>query len=259
MAFPSARPVSSSAPQSYRAKKKNPVSPEEEKTPPRGPMGQNNGRMTGPPMQKGPGAGSMFANGRTGQPQGAMPRSPNMGAGGPGPMRVHGQMQGHAPMTPNQPMARMGPARPMGQMQGGHPRGVSTDVRLMADGGAGDMMEDTPPIGGMPDDEGGDQAAPATAQGSPDPMGGGSDMGPMPAIKPEAVNYHDDPHACQLCQYFSQGNCSVLQMQVSPAGGCTAFEAGAGGGEPDGDEGTGSTGAGFTQNPAGTSGSPSLG
>lgn len=87
-------------------------------------------------------------------------------------------------------------------------------------------------------------------------------------IKPEAVAYHDEPHSCQGCTYFGQdANCAVLQMQVSPEGGCNAFEAGAGSGEPDPDDmndpsggfgAAGGTGAGFTQNPAGTSGAPAL-
>lgn len=270
MAFaPASRSASSSAPPSYRAKKKDPVEPAEEKRPSAGPKPQNSGRMTGPPMQKGPGQGSMFANGKMGQGQGAPPRSPSMGAPGPGPRRVQGNMQGATPPTPNFPQARMGPSRPTGQMQGRHPQGVPTDT-MMADGDPGDSpFADTPPIGGMPDDQGADQAAPATAAGPPpppDPGAGGGAGGPMPVIKPEAVAYHDDPHSCQGCQYFGQdSNCAVLQMQVSPEGGCNAFEAG--GGEPDADDmndpsggfgAAGGTGAGFTQNPAGTSGSPSL-
>lgn len=257
-AMPMSRQVSSSAPPSYRAKK---VKPMETDKRPDNPRAQNADRMTGSPMQKGAGAGSMFANGRMGQPQGMMPKSPEMGARGPGMMRpAHGQPQGAPPRSPNMPQARMGPARPMGQAQGGHPRGVPTATHMMADGDSG-MFGDTPPIGGMPDDEGMDQAAmPGDGSASPEPMpaGGGSQL---PMIKPEAVAYHDDPHACQLCQYMGpDGNCAVLQMQVSPDGGCTAFEAGSGSGmgDNDGDEGM-PTGAGFTQNDAGTSGAPPLG
>jgi hypothetical protein len=52
------------------------------------------------------------------------------------------------------------------------------------------------------------------------------DMGGGAAVKPEAVNYHPDEHECQMCQYMDDGgNCSVLKMQVSPVGGCNAFEA----------------------------------
>lgn len=70
--------------------------------------------------------------------------------------------------------------------------------------------------------------------GAPDPSAG---AGPMPMIKPESVNYHDDPHSCQTCQYMGQDSqCAVLQMQVSPQGGCNAFEAGGGGGAPEPDQ-----------------------
>lgn len=262
---PAARPVSSSAPTSFRAKKKVGVETPHEKRPPAGPMPQNSGRMTGPPMQNGPGQGSMFANGRMGQGQGAPPRSPSMGAPGPGPRRVQGNMQGTPPRTPNYPQGQIGPARPGGQMQGAHPRGVPTATHMMADGGPGDSpFADTPPIGGMPEDEGAAQGGAPTGDSSAPPQGAMGDS-PMPVIKPESVAYHDDPQNCQGCMYFSQGNCAVLQMQVSPEGGCNAFEAG--GGEPDADDmndpsggfgAAGGTGAGFTQNPAGTSGAPSL-
>lgn len=252
------RQVSSSAPPSFRARKNtNPL--EEDRR--RDPMPQNAGRMTGPPMQKGPGAGSMFADGKRGQQQGAMPRSPNMGAPGPGPTRVMGQMQGKQPMTPNYPQGRMGPAMPKGQMQGAHPRGVPTATKMMADGDPSDpdsQFVDTPPMGGMPDDDSSNQGPmPGDGSAAQAAPGGGADGsgGPMPMIRPEAVNYHDEPHACQLCMYMGQNsNCSVLQMQVSPDGGCTAFEAGqGGGGEPDQDDMNGGS-----QNDAGTSGAPSL-
>lgn len=257
---PAARSVSSSAPPSFRAKKKVGVEEPQEKRPPAGPPPQNSGRMTGPPMQKGPGQGSMFANGRQGQ-----------GAPGPGPRRPQGHMQGAPPASPNYPQARMGPPRPGGQMQGGHPRGVPTATNMMADGAPGaSPFADTPPIGGMPEDEGDAQGGAPTGDSSGPPQGAGPSPagGPMPVIKPEAVAYHDEPQSCQGCMYFGQdSNCAVLQMQVSPEGGCNAFEAGAGGGEPDADDmndpsggfgAAGGTGAGFTQNPAGTSGSPSL-
>ena len=61
--------VSSSAPPMFRAKKKKPGESN--------PAPQNNGRMTGPPMQQGAGQGSMFANGRMGQGQGSAPPSPD--------------------------------------------------------------------------------------------------------------------------------------------------------------------------------------
>lgn len=258
---PAARSVSSSAPPSFRAKKKVGVESPHEKRPPAGPTPQNSGRMTGPPMQKGPGAGSMFANGKPGQGPGTPPRSPDMGAPGPGSRRVHGQPGGAPPSTPNYPQARMGRARPGPHMADGAPGAPG-----VPDEQDDNQFADTPPIGGMPEDMGAAQAgAPAgdsAAPPAPSPAGG-----PIPVIKPEAVAYHDDPHSCQGCMYFGQdSNCAVLQMQVSTEGGCNAFEA-AGGGEPDADDmndpsggfgAAGGTGAGFAQNPAGTSGAPSL-
>jgi hypothetical protein len=239
-----ARPgmVSSSAPPTYRAKKKKPGEVD--------PVPQNNGRLTGPPMQTGAGAGSMFADGRAGQRQGNPPRTPNMPMGGPGPMRVQGQPQSSVPMgTPSYPKAGPGPMRASGQMQGAHPRGVPTATHMMADGGFGDPD----PIGGTPSDQ---DMAPD--QGDTQPQGGGAGMpGGMVVIKPEAVAYHDDAQNCQGCQHFgSDGQCEVLQMSVSPDGGCTAFEAGAGG-QPDQGMTPGMGGA-TDQNDDGTSGAPSL-
>ncbi len=82
---------------------------------------------------------------------------------------------------------------------------------------------------------------------SPSPIGGKAPMPPMPdepdaddmgggaKVKPEAVMYHEDERECQMCQYMDEsGNCQILGMQVSPVGGCNAFEAKAGGeGSPD--------------------------
>lgn len=249
-------PISSSAPPSFRVKKKKPGESN--------PEPQNNGRMTGPPMQQGAGQGSMFANGRMGNPQGNMPRSPHMPMAGPGPSMVHGQPQYMAPPTPNYP--QQGTRMPQGQNQGMHPRGVPTSQPLangrsmMADGRKpmmADGMGDPGPIGGMPDDQ-------DTAPDMDDAPGGapeGSAAGEMPIIKPEAVNFHDEMQTCgpmaggSGCQYFNAGQCSVLQMQVQPQSACTAFEPMVSGS----DQGPVDTGAGFAQNDNGTSGSPSLG
>lgn len=239
-------PISSSAPPPFRPKKKMPGDPE--------PL--NKGRLTGPPMQHGAGQGSMFANGGRapqakspmgnsmqgpggvrGQSQGGNPMTPNYPQ--PASRMVSGQPQGRAPMTPNYPMANGGKA-PMGhmpmrkpfggmapggkQMPGGMPQQMPG--QMMADGGFG-----MPPAigGGEPDQDDMAGAAPPDDQG-----GGQAPAGPLPVIKPEAVAYHDDPHACSGCSYFSQdGNCAVLQMQVNPAGGCNAFEAGGDQGAPD--------------------------
>jgi hypothetical protein len=132
---------------------------------------------------------------------------------------------------------------------------------MMADG-ADDPM-------GMPsqmtDNDADDQQTPppdpAMAAG---PQGGGG--GDMPAVSPEALNYHDDPRSCAPagqdgspgCQYFQGGNCQILQMQVSGPGSCNAFVALSGGEDQSGGLGDMSTGADQTQNPDGTSGGPSL-
>ena len=191
---------------------------------------QNSGRMTGPPMQMGPGKNSMFADGRRGQPQGARPMSPNMGAPGPGPMHARGQMQGNPPMTPNYPQSSVGPSRVSGQMQGVHPKGTPTAVMLadgrrpkkpdmmMADGFAAPEM-----MGAEPD---ADDQAPMD-QAPPDAGGGSAGAGPLPMIRPEAVNYIDMPQPCKECAYADQQlNCSVLQMTVSDTGHCNAWEEG---------------------------------
>lgn len=192
-------------------------------------------------MQQGAGQGSMFADGRKGQQQGTPPRTPNQPAGGPGPHRVAGQVQSSLPPTPSYPMAGPGPASASGQSQGTHPRGVPTATHALADGDPGVMGPDPDPIGGMPDDGSGGATpggAPPAAAAAAGP--GGPGAGPMPVIKPEAVGYHDDPQNCQGCQYFGQDStCAVLQMQVSPQGGCAAFEAGAGGPPADPSQGMG--------------------
>lgn len=245
--------VSSSAPPSFRAKKKRPGMVDSmghaDTAGEVNPMPQNSGRMTGPPIQMGAGKGSMFADGRTGQPQGMVPRTPNYPQGGPGPMRVQGQPQSSLPPgTPNYPKMGPGPSRVSGQVQGMHPRGVPTATKMMADGGMGDPE----PIGGMPDDQ--NAGAPDMDDSQTPPMGGG---GEMPVISPTAVAYHDDAQNCQGCQFFgSGGQCQVLQMAVAPEGGCTAFQAGTGG-QPD--QGmTPSMGGATDQNDEGTSGAPSL-
>lgn len=92
----------------------------------------------------------------------------------------------------------------------------------MADGGFGAPE----PLGGMakamPR-----AAAPPPAMDDPgmtDPdMDGDTDS---PVIRPEALNYHDELHQCSGCQHFSDGQCNVLKMEVSPEGGCNAYEAG---------------------------------
>lgn len=96
---------------------------------------------------------------------------------------------------------------------------------MMADGGFGSPE----PIGGpMPGLPPGPPAPPPDQE--PDT---GMDS---PTIKPEAVNYHDDPHSCSACQYMSEDSqCAILKMAVSPDGGCTAFEAKGGADEEQGE------------------------
>lgn len=252
----SSRPgmVSSSAPPTFRAKKKKPGAVDENGNADTAgevnPKPNNMGRMTGPPMQMGAGAKSMFADGGMGrgQGQGMQPRTPNYPQGGPGPMRVQGQPQSSVPMgTPSYPKSGPGPMRASGQMQGQHPRGVPTATHMMADGGMGDPGA----IGGAPDDQ---DMSPDMDDSQTPPAGGG---GEMPVIRPEAVAYHDDPQSCGSCQHFGDGGqCQVLQMAVSEAGGCNAFEAKAGG-DMHADQGM-TPGMGGSQNDEGTSGYPSL-
>ncbi len=86
---------------------------------------------------------------------------------------------------------------------------------MFADGGFG-----APDPIGEPD---------ASAMPPPPPAAAGG-MDPdmdSPTIRPEAVAYHDDAQSCQTCSHFSGGQCAVLKMQVSPEGGCNAFEGGA--------------------------------
>ncbi len=90
---------------------------------------------------------------------------------------------------------------------------------MMADGGG---FGAPPPIGD--DSAPPDMSAPPPPE--PDPAAAGGST-----IRPESVNYHDEAQSCSACQYMDDGSqCAVLNMQVSPDGGCTAFEAkGAGG------------------------------
>ena len=73
----------------------------------------------------------------------------------------------------------------------------------------------------------------------PSPIGGKPPTGPPPpeaepdaddtggGVKPEALMYHAEEHECQMCSHMDEsGNCDILKMQVSPVGGCNAFEAG---------------------------------
>lgn len=106
------------------------------------------------------------------------------------------------------------------------PFGGKMPGKMMADGGG---LGAPAPIGsgGPPMPPAG--AAGAAGPGAAPPMGGAEpdmdDTG-APAIQPEAVHYHDDAQSCQMCQFMDEGGqCSVLQMQVSPDGGCAAYEA----------------------------------
>jgi hypothetical protein len=198
----------------------------------------------------------------SGQPQYMAPATPNYPRMGPGPSSVRGQAQGAMPPTPNYP--HMADGR-KGQKQGMPP---TPNYPHMADGRKG-QKQGMPPAGNPRDEMFSNGRMPHMANGrkpmpprmmadgdldAPDPMGGEPDAddmqmsqggqadqgagpdapgaGQMPMINPAAVNYHDDPHACSSCQYFSQdGNCQVLQMVVQPQGGCNAFEAGGAGNE----------------------------
>lgn len=259
-------PISNTAALAYRAKKKKPgmvdAMGHADTAGEVNPKPNNMGRLTGPPMQKGPGQGSMFADGRKGQPQGMMPSTVNYPMNGPGRSTVQGQPQyAMPPGTPNYPTMGPGPRGVSGQAQGTHPRGVPTATSHLADGrkpmmADGNMMGNPTPIGDDDADDAPDMsAAPpdpgADAQGPPTGAGGA-------IVKPEAVQYHDQPQSCATCVHMTGGNqCEILAMYISPEGGCTAWEdSGAGQG---GDQGLGDqTGADFTQNDQGTSGGPGL-
>lgn len=87
-------------------------------------------------------------------------------------------------------------------------------AQMMADGGDAPMGA-PPPIGGAPDAAAPPVAPPAAPQADPG----------NPTVKPESVNYHDDPQQCQTCMYMDEsGQCAVLKMQVSPEGACNAYE-----------------------------------
>lgn len=118
---------------------------------------------------------------------------------------------------------------PMQQMP---PKPKGAPVQMMAGGGfgaPGPLGSDAPP---PPDISAGG------APGGADPdMDGDMDS---PTVKPESVNYHDDAQSCSQCQYMGDGGmCSVLKMQVSPDGGCNAFEGGGASADMDADAGMG--------------------
>jgi len=145
---------------------------------------------------------------------------------------------------PKPPMGGISPTAPppyraQKQKIGAGPQGVAGSPKpfapprapMMASGGIGIPAPIGKPSGMMPPDM--DAGAPDMP---PDQSGGGQ----MPAVAPEALNYHDDEQKCSMCQYMDQGgNCSVLQMQISPDGGCNAFSSNDGGQEPDQDDMTG--------------------
>lgn len=88
-------------------------------------------------------------------------------------------------------------------------------------------LESPPPVGGPPPAK----MPPPGAEPDADDMGGGA------TVKPEAVMYHDEPHSCSGCEYMgADSQCAILKMQVSPEGGCNAFEKKGGEGEGGGDD-----------------------
>lgn len=97
--------------------------------------------------------------------------------------------------------------------------------KFMADGGLGSPA----PIGGPaamggPPQMPGKSAPPPPAAAGADPDGDG-DID-SPGVRPEAVHYHDDAQSCAGCSFMgADQQCEVLRIQVSPDGGCNAFEA----------------------------------
>jgi hypothetical protein len=42
---------------------------------------------------------------------------------------------------------------------------------------------------------------------------------------PESTHYHEDEQRCELCSHMdADGQCAVLNMTVSPTGGCDKFD-----------------------------------
>lgn len=76
-----------------------------------------------------------------------------------------------------------------------------------------------------------------------DPGTDADDMGAGVKPSPDALHYHPDPQMCSSCEYMQgQGNCAILGIQVTPDGGCVAWEGKEGGmgeemGEPEEDMG----------------------
>lgn len=88
---------------------------------------------------------------------------------------------------------------------GGKPRRASDDVPPRFGGAAGkaDVSRGTTDIEPMGEQE--------TSEGE----------GRVP---PEAVSYHGGDERCDVCEYYSDGNCSWLKMPVDESGHCTLFE-----------------------------------
>ena len=226
------------------------------------PTGQPQGDLPPSPNypKDGPGPRSVSTPGF-----GASYPTPNYPLTGPGPATAHGQPQGELPPSPNYPKPMLANGR-KGQAQGMPPAGNPRD-EMFANGRKPAPFQKMPPRGGAPMQRmpQAQPAAPMMADGgmsSPSMIGGGGEpdaddtsmlqggqddggaasaqmspgAGQLPMIKPESVFYHDQPTSCKTCQ-FNDGsnNCSVLQMQISPDGGCTAWEQG-GAGEPDQDD-----------------------
>lgn len=127
--------------------------------------------------------------------------------------------------------------------------------KFMADGGLGSPA----PIGG-PAGMGSAPPMPGKSPAPPAPGGGADPDADMdmdsPGVRPEAVHYHDDAQSCSGCSFMgADQQCAVLKMQVSPDGGCNAFEAkggddmsgGAQPGEDDGADDMGTSGGGYGQ------------
>ena len=143
-------------------------------------------------------------------------------------------MPRHMP-KPKPPMGGISPTAPppyraQKQKIGMGPQGVGGSqtpfapprAPMMASGGIGIPAPIGKPSGMMPPDmDAGAPDMPPPDQGS----------GQMPVISPEAVGYTDTQKICGPvesiqwpgCKYMgSDGQCAVLQMQVSPTGGCQA-------------------------------------
>lgn len=167
------------------------------------------------------------------KPMPGMDKTPMMGRGPGSPVKSPHAQPPSRPMPGSQspksyPPSVMGGPTPFMQPPAANTSFMDPSKpqasRMYADGGFGDPDMIGGPAAGAPEPDSDDMG------GQQPPQPTGTPVAPDPA----AVNYHDDEHKCSMCAYMDPQSsmCQVLQMQVSPVGGCTAFHGSEG--SPDG-------------------------